>query len=66
MGAARIFKTQLEEGSLRVRDALAKLRILYVDLEGSAYERMILNINTEEDYEEYLGGRFAPDRSDKQ
>ena len=64
--AARIFKTQLEEGSLRVRDALAKLRILYVDLEGSVYERMILNINTEEDYEEYLGGRFAPDRSDKQ
>ena len=52
--AAGICKTQLEERNLRVRDALAKLRILYVDLEGSAYERMILNINTEEDYTEYL------------
>ena len=52
--AAGICKTQLEERNLRVRDALAKLRILYVDLEGSAYERMILNINTEEDYTKYL------------
>ena len=59
VGAVCIFKTQLEEGNLRVRDALAKLRILYVDLDGTAYERMILNINTEEDYSEYLGGQAA-------
>ena len=52
--AAGICKTQLEERNLRVRDALAKLRILYVNLEGTAYERMILNINTEDDYTEYL------------
>ena len=52
--AAGICKTQLEERNLRVRDALARMRILYVDLEGTAYERMILNINTEDDYTEYL------------
>ena len=54
MRAAGICKTQLEERNLRVRDALARMRILYVDLEGTAYERMILNINTEDDYTEYL------------
>ena len=52
--AAGICKTQLEECNLRVRDALARMRILYVDLEGTTYERMILNINTEDDYTEYL------------
>lgn len=52
--AADICKIQLEEHSFRVRDLLARLRILYVDLEGTAYERMILNINTEDDYTEYL------------
>jgi molybdopterin-guanine dinucleotide biosynthesis protein A len=52
--AAGICKTQLEERNLRVRDALARMRILYVDLEGTTYERMILNINTEDDYTEYL------------
>ena len=55
--AAGICKTQLEDHKLKVRDALAKLRILYVDLEGTVYERMILNVNTEEDYREYLSGR---------
>ncbi len=59
VGAVCVFRTQLEEGNLRVRDALAKLRMLYVDLEGSGYEHMILNINTEEDYTEYLSGRTA-------
>ena len=57
VGAAGICKTQLEERNLRLREALGKLRILYVDLEGTAYERMLLNINTEEDYKEYITGR---------
>lgn len=52
--AARIFKMQLKERNLRVRDALAKLRILYVDLRGTVYERMLVNINTEDDYAEYI------------
>ena len=57
--AAGICKIQLEERSLRVRDVLAKLRILYVDLEGTVYERMILNVNTDEDYRGYLSGSAA-------
>lgn len=57
--AADICNIQLEERRLRVRDILAKLRILYVDLQGTVYERMILNVNTEEDYREYLSGRAA-------
>jgi molybdopterin-guanine dinucleotide biosynthesis protein A len=57
VGAAGICKTQLEERKFRLREALGKLRILYVDLEGTAYERMLLNINTEEDYKEYITGR---------
>lgn len=57
--AADICKTQLEERNLRVRDALARMRILYVDLEGTAYERMIMNVNTEEDYRKYLSGSAA-------
>lgn len=57
--AADICKIQLEERNLRVRDVLAKLRILYVDLEGTVYERMVLNVNTEEDYRKYLSGCTA-------
>lgn len=57
--AADICKIQLEEHSFRVRDLLARLRILYVDLEGTVYERMIMNVNTEEDYRKYLSGSAA-------
>ena len=57
--AAGICKIQLEERNFRVRDALAKLKILYVDLEGTVYERMIMNVNTEEDYRKYLSGSAA-------
>lgn len=53
--AARIFNKQLMGHNLRVRDALEKLQILYVDLEGTAYECMLININTEKDYAEYIG-----------
>lgn len=63
VGAADICKMQLEERNLRLREALGKLRILYVDLEGTAYERMLLNINTEEDYEEYINGRSCSSSS---
>lgn len=46
-----ILKVQIEEGNNRVRDALKRLNILYVDVTGvSCFEKMLHNINTIEEY----------------
>lgn len=54
--AAETFAKQISEGNYRLRDALRKLRILYVDLKGSRYEEMLTNINTKEEYEARIKG----------
>lgn len=54
--AAETFAKQISEGNYRLRDALKKLRILYVNLKGSVYEYMLVNINTREEYEARLRG----------
>lgn len=49
--AAGIFKEQIEAGNYRLRDALGRLDILYIDVAGEAYfARMLQNINTPQDY----------------
>lgn len=54
--AAEIFAKQIKERNFRLRDVLRKLRILYVDLQGSRYEDMLTNINTKEEYEARMRG----------
>lgn len=52
---ADAFKAQIEEENYRVRDALERLDILYVDVTGKAhFEKMLRNINTMEDYARIL------------
>ena len=48
--AVEVFGKQLESGDYRLLDALNKLKINYVDLEGTPFLRMMININTEEEY----------------
>lgn len=51
-GAAEIFEEQIRKGNYRLRDALKRLNILYVDLAGrKLFEEMLQNINTAEEYE---------------
>lgn len=46
-----VLEEQLESGNYRLRDALAKMDIVYVDVSGKPeYEQMIRNINTIEEY----------------
>lgn len=52
--AVSVFGRQIENKKLRLMDALELLNILYVELEGTPYERMLANINTEEEYAEYI------------
>lgn len=48
-----VLENQIKAGNYRLRDALKGLKILYVDLTGSAeYAEMLRNINTIEEYEE--------------
>lgn len=52
VGAVETFEKQIKKNNYRLRDAIAELNILYVDLEGTRYEKMLVNINTEKDYNE--------------
>lgn len=51
--AAGIFEEQIKAGNYRLRDALKRLDILYVDVtEKKEFARMLKNINTPGDYEQ--------------
>lgn len=53
---AGILEEQIRRGKLRLRDALGRMRILYVDVSGQEeFEEMLQNINTVKEYEELLG-----------
>lgn len=48
---SEVLKAQMEEGDYRVRTALKRLNILYIDVAGmSCFEKMLQNINTMEEY----------------
>lgn len=50
-----VLKAQILEGNYRIRDALRKREVLYVDLSDEAqYRDMLRNVNTEEEYKELL------------
>lgn len=50
-GLAKTLEGQIEDGNFRLRDALKKSRILYVDVsKAPAFTEMLRNINTEEEY----------------
>lgn len=50
-----MLEEQIERQNYRIRDALKYLRILYIDVTGKrAFERMLQNINTPEEYERML------------
>lgn len=51
-GIAAILEEQIEKQNYRIRDALKRLHILYVDVSGKEmFECMLQNINTLEEYE---------------
>lgn len=53
---AGILEKQIVTGSLRLRDALGRMKILYVDVSDiREYAEMLRNINTIEEYEELTG-----------
>lgn len=46
-----VLKEQIIEGDYRIKDALKRLNVLYVDVTGaSPFEKMLQNINTMEEY----------------
>lgn len=46
-----VFEEQIKEGNYRLRDALGKMNILYVDMTGEEkWENMLRNVNTPEEY----------------
>lgn len=50
-----LLEKQIENGSLRLRDALERMDILYVDVtEYPAFTRMLRNINTVEEYKNFI------------
>lgn len=49
----KIFQNMLDQQTYRMRDALERMRVLYVPVENfEAYDSMFRNINTMEDYKE--------------
>lgn len=54
-GIEEIFEEQIQKGNYRIRDALKRLDVLYVDLTGQKiFEQMLQNINTAEEYERLI------------
>lgn len=50
--AVSVLEAQIRDGNYRLRDALKRMRILYVDVSGNdQYVEMLRNINTAEEYE---------------
>lgn len=53
---ADIFESQIKIGNYCLRASLDQMNLLYVDITGNPeYERMLQNINTEEQYRELCG-----------
>lgn len=51
-GTEEILEEQIREGNYRLRDALKRLNLLYVDLTGQEiFEKIFQNINTTKEYE---------------
>lgn len=55
---ADILEEQILEGNYRIRDALKRLDILYVDVtEEARFVQMLRNVNTMEEYEQLKSGK---------
>lgn len=49
--AGTVFRDAVEHGCCRIQEILKRLRVLYVDVTGLPYEKMLYNVNRLEDYQ---------------